>query len=278
MIIVKLRGGLGNQMFQYALGRNLALKNNTRLKFDITELKRDKLRNYELNIFQISADILSWFESVFLRTLFKIFHGNYAYIREKSLHFDRTLLEKKGNLYLDGYWPCEKYFRHIRDILKKDFEIRSEPNKKNKLMLKKIKNTNSVCIHVRRGDYVKNPKTNKFHGTCSLKYYYNSIKRIEKKVKNPVFFVFSDDLGWSKKNLKINHSTVFVDINGPENGCEDLRLMSNCNHFIIANSSFSWWGAWLSENEDKIIFAPKRWFNGSDGGDIIPKVWIRIEG
>ncbi len=282
MIVVKLKGGLGNQMFQYAIGRNLALKNNTKLKFDVTELEQDKLRDYELDVFNISGSIASRLAIMFIHKfnkniIFKILGQQYFYTKQKDQYFDTTILGKKGNIYLDGYWQCEDYFKKIRNILLQDFTIKCDPDSENKLMLEKIEKSNAVCIHVRRGDYISNRKMNKIHGTCSLDYYHNAVKIIEKKVSNPTFFVFSDDPQWTKVNLKLKHPTYYVCINNPEKGYEDLRLMSNCKHFIVANSSFSWWGAWLSNNSDKIICAPKRWFVSENEGDIIPKSWIRVE-
>ena len=287
MIIVKLKGGLGNQLSQYALGRNLALKNSTKLKFDITELEQDELRDYELDNFNISGSIATKNEIMFIQNFSKkniiskilgTLGQHYFYIKQKNLYFDAGILGKRGNIYLDGYWHGENYFKDIRKIIIKDFTVRCEPDKRNKSMLEKIENSNSIGVHIRRKDYVSNKKTNKVHGTCSLEYYYNAIKIIEKKVRNPEFFVFSDDPQWTKANLKLKHPTIYVDINGPEKGYEDLRLMSNCKHFIIANSSFSWWGAGLSNNPNKIICAPERWFVSADEGDIIPKSWVRVEG
>jgi len=285
MIIVKLYGGLGNQMFQYALGRNLALRNKTELKFDVTGLEQDKLRHYELDIFNISATIASKSEIMLIRKssrginsrILRILSQHYFCIKQKDLYFDATIKGKKGDIYLDGYWQCENYFKNIRDIIVNDFIIKYNPDERNKSMLEKIDNSNSVCIHVRRGDYVYNKKTRKVHGTCSFEYYNNAVNIIGKKVRNPEFFIFSDDLQWTKANLKFEYPFIYVDINNTEKGYEDLRLMSRCKHFIIANSSFSWWAAWLSNNADKIICAPSRWFNSVDEGDIVPKSWLRIE-
>jgi len=283
MIIVKLRGGLGNQMFQYATGRNLALRNNTKLKFDVTELENDNLRSYELNVFYISGSIASRYRLMLIRkfnkSIFsKMLGQNYFYIKQKTRNFDETILKKRGNIYLDGYWQSENYFKDIREIIVKDFTIKVEPKGENKSLLRKIENSNSVCIHVRRKDYIRNKKTKEFHGFCSLEYYNKAAKIIEKKVSNPKFFVFSDEPAWTKENLKLNKTTIYVDINNTKRSYEDLRLMSNCKHFIIANSSFGWWGAWLSNNAEKIICAPEKWFKSVDEGDIVPKSWIRVQG
>ncbi len=268
-------------MFQYALGKYLALKNITTLKLDVSGLEQDKLRHYELDIFNISGSIASKFTMMFIRIfnnriISKVLGQYYLYIKQYDLYFNEKILVKKGNIYLDGYWQSENYFREIRNIIIKDFLIKTKPDKRNKLMLEKIENSNSVCIHIRRGDYISNKKTSEVHGACSLKYYYNAVKIILKKVKNPTFFIFSDDSQWTKENLKLKYLTIYVNINSPKKGYEDLRLMSNCKYFIIANSSFSWWGAWLSNNPNKIVCAPKRWFRSADEGDIVPKSWIRV--
>ncbi len=270
-------------MFQYALGKNLALKNITTLKFDVSELEQDKLRDYELAVFNISGSMASSFLRAFIRKLnhriiSKILGQYFLYTKQRDHYFNKNILEKKGNIILDGYWQSENYFKEIRNIIIKDFTIKFEPDKRNKSMIEKIKNSNSVCIHIRRGDYISNAKTNKFHGACSLKYYYDAIKIIVKRVKDPIFFIFSDDSQWTKENLKLKYPTIYVDINGSEKSYEDLRLMSNCKHFIVANSAFSWWGAWLSNNPNKIICAPKTWFRSADEGDIVPKSWVRVGG
>jgi len=272
-------------MFQYAIGRNLALRNKTELKFDLAELERDTLRHYELDIFNISARIASKSEIMLIckcsrgiiSKILGILGNHYFWIKQKDQYFDTTLKWKKGHIYLDGYWQCENYFKDIREVIINDFTIKSDPDKKNRAMLEKIENSNSVCIHVRRGDYVYNKKTNKVHGVCSREYYNNAVKFIEKKVSDPEFFIFSDDSLWTKANLTLEHPTVYVDINNTKKGYEDLRLMSKCQHFIIANSSFSWWAAWLSNNADKIICAPRKWFNSIDEGDIVPKSWLRVD-
>ena len=286
MIITKLRGGLGNQMFQYAIGRNLALANNTYLRFDLTELKQDKLRNYKLNIFNISGCISSRFEMMFIDRfngkiiyrILKILGKPSFYIKQKNRYFDANIIRMKGNIYLDGYWQCELYFKDIRSTLLNEFTVKHDHNKGNKSMLEKIENTNSVCIHIRRNDYITNEETNSFHGICSLDYYFNAVRTIEKRIENPYFYVFSDDPKWTKQSLKLKHPVIYIDINSIGKCYDDLILMSKCKHFIIANSSFSWWGAWLSNNPRKIVCAPNKWFVSEDEGNIVPKTWLRIKG
>ena len=290
MITTVLRGGLGNQMFEYAIGRSLAIKNKTKLYLDLTELKKDKKRVFELYHMNIESEVLNNNLSnkikhhliKKLRTKKKLFKFlelfmNFKYLLEKNPpNYNRHVLEQRGNLYLDGYWQCEKYFKDIREIIISDFNLKEKLNENNKLFLNKIKNSNSVSLHIRRGDYVTEKHTNEVHGTCSFDYYKKSIDLISKSVNDINIFVFSDDLEWVRKNLHTNQKTFLVDANDANSGYNDLILMSNCKHFIVANSSFSWWGAWLSKNKNKIVCAPKKWFQKMNEGDIVPKTWVRI--
>ena len=266
MIITKLSGGLGNQMFQYSLAWHLAIRNNDdKLRFDLSEFKNDiNNRQYGLNDFNIIGRPL----------LITDIKESLLSIKQKNHYFDKSVLDKKGNLYITGTWICEDYFKDIREVLIKDFTLKKGLDERNKKMLKLIKDTNSVAIHARRTDYVNNPSTKNFHGNCSLDYYYDAIFKMEELVEDPTFFIFSDDIEWCKKKLRSSYS-IFIEGNPPH---IDLELMKNCKNFIIANSSFSWWGAWLSENPDKIIIAPDKWVIGVDEGDIVPKDWMRING
>lgn len=291
MIIVRLMGGLGNQLFQYAAGRRVALKNDLPLKLDLSWFKDQPDRPYSLKHFAVIEDIATADEatrlkgdekSVFRRIFSKCrdFGKPYyqrTYIREKSLDFDPNLLQISGRTYLDGYWQSEKYFKDIEDTIRREFSVISPPDAVNANYARKIQASHAVAIHVRRGDYISNPNTNKVHGTCTLEYYYRAIDLIMSKVKSPHFFVFSDDPEWTQNNLKIDAPTTYVVHNPSDKNYEDLRLMSLCNHFIIANSSFSWWGAWLSDNKTKIVIAPSKWFQNKKytNTDIIPQDWIR---
>ncbi|MFH0816512.1 MAG: alpha-1,2-fucosyltransferase [Methanobacteriota archaeon] len=283
MIIARLRGGLGNQMFQYALGRHLALKNGAPLLLDLTELESTKLRKYELGFFNIAAKTISDYQiGHFARWGRNLRLGldskRWAETKEQSKFFDPRVLELRGDVYLDGYWQSEKYFNGIRDTIREDFTFKTEPDPSNEKMLEQIRRSNSVCLHVRRGDYVADQITNRFHGTCGLDYYREAANSIKARVPDAQFFVFSDDLDWASANMNLDGRSTIVGVNGTDKGVDDMRLMSNCKHFIIANSSFSWWGAWLSKNPGKIVCAPKRWFREADEGDIIPESWVRIEG
>ncbi len=293
MIIVRLKGGLGNQMFQYACGRALSEKNKRTLLLDLTSLLHrpsnpsSTVRNYELDVFNIQERF------TFLSRLNKkISNSNLFYkinskldilkdqleivkkINDKEMGFDEQFFKIKGKIYLDGYWQSEKYFKDIEDIIRKEFILKSMGEEANKIKKVIEKEKNSVSIHIRRGDYVNNPKTLAIHGVCSIDYYKRAIKYINKKTKGVKFFVFSDDIPWVKENLELKN--VFFVSNSNIKAEEDLFLMSLCKNNIIANSSFSWWGAWLNKNREKIVVAPQNWFNNKKEKDIVPLSWIRI--
>ncbi len=290
MILVRLNGGLGNQLFQYAAGKALAEHHGVELKLDMSFFDNDPLRVYELENFNISAEIASkkelndlfpedrsavlrWAKTL-VREVIPYYRRNVY--REPYFHFDDNFFKAQKNVYLSGYWQSDKYFSNIATAIIKAFQIVSLPDAKNAELLKKIQNANSVSIHVRRGDYVNNPNVSRIHGLCSLDYYMDSIKLIFEKILSPQFFIFSDDIEWARSNLTIPLPATFVDINKEEKAYEDFRLMSHCKHHVIANSSFSWWCAWLSQNRDKIVIAPKKWFNTDkrDTKDLFPESWI----
>lgn len=285
MIITKLIGGLGNQMFQYAIGRSLAIKNNTELKLDLSGYENQQgiiPRNYSLGIFQIDSKIASKEESFGLKYSSRFMgilgYKKKSYLKEKIANkYDPEIFKVTGNNYLEGYWQTEKYFLMIADVIRKEFSLRIEFNNLDIELLNQIAKCQSVSLHVRRGDYVSNSKTNQFHGSCSLKYYQDSIEYLKNKFGQIVLFIFSDDIEWVKENLQTDQKMVFVS-NDKLKDYEELILMSKCKHNIIANSSFSWWGAWLNTNYDKQVIAPKYWFNNAHANinDIVPENWIRI--
>ena len=290
MIVIGLNGGIGNQLFQYAFGRKLSIQFNTALVLDVSSFEKDTLRKYSLSPFSVKHRAITNKD----RMLFEIDERNgiedlagsllkWIYrpvvIKEKQFNYDADVLKRaKKNTHLIGYWQSEKYFSDIRTELLQDFTIKHLLENKNKEFAKHITSANSVSLHIRRGDYISNPVTNNYHGTCGMDYYAKAIETIVSKIPNPVIFIFSDDLQWTKNNFNTDFETIFVDANKDETAHEDLRLMSLCKHNIIANSSFSWWGAWLNQNKDKIVLAPQKWFNDSsiNTQDLIPSSWIRI--
>ena len=295
--IVKFNGGLGNQMFQYAFACALSNKFGAEVLFDFSFFEDVKFhkdvtqRVFELDVFNLECKSITKedlvkvkrpdFDSKLKRTLAKrlpkLFGINY--FREKNnFCFEKKLLDSPDYYYYDGYFQNEEYFKHLRPELLKKFTLKVQPDEKNQKILKKIQTTNSISIHIRRGDYVDLKCASKFHGVCSLGYYQSAVDYLSKRVVAPHFFVFSDDIEWVMENLEIEHPSVFVDFNS-DKGWLDFNLMKNCKHNIIANSSFSWWSAWLNENKDKIIIAPNKWFaecSGLDSKSILPENWIKI--
>jgi len=279
MVRVKLWGGLGNQMFQYALGRSLALKNRTYLQLDLSEYQ-DKneaadyiSRNFELDLFNVNYITES--KENFIVTKILNYTSPVKYVQENGYVYDPSVLEKKGRLYLYGYWQCENYFKSIEDTISEDFTFKKQPNAANTQYLNQIAKVNAVSIHFRRGDYVTVQTAVNFNGICTVDYYKNAIAQIKSKLENPHFFVFSDDLSWVKENIDFKDPHTYVDGNSGEYSYEDMRLMAACKHNIIANSTFSWWGAWLNHNKDKVVVAPQNWFK-TEKTDIIPDNWIKI--
>jgi hypothetical protein len=275
VIITNLIGGLGNQMFQYAIGRALAIKHDTELVLDIRGFEQYKLHRFGLRHLNVVGAVIETDED--LQDLHKQIIANHRW-NEKFYHYDPLMDTAHDNLYINGYWQCEKYFINQESVLRKDFSMKYNPDPENQKFSEWITGCESVSIHVRRGDYVTNSHTNQFHGTCSLEYYQACIAELAKNVRSPHFFVFSDDIDWVKKNLVIPHPVTYLGHNGADRNYEDLRLMSLCKHNIIANSSFSWWGAWLNQNKAKVVICPSKWFAGSepDTKDLIPDSWIKI--
>lgn len=265
MIIVRLIGGLGNQCFQYAVGRHLSEIHHAELKIDISEFETYKLHAYSLNHYNIIENFASSEDMVELK-----------YVREKYLHFDPEILHLPDGIYLQGYWPTEKYFTGIADIIHRELTVKLQQSGRDKEIADQITSCNSVSIHIRRADYLPNTYAEQLLEPCSMEYYSCSLEHIVGCVEKPHFFVFSDDKAWARGNFKLPYPITFVDHNGPDKNYEDMRLMSLCKHNIIANSSFSWWGAWLNDNPDKIVFAPNRWFTEkawNSSRDMIPDSW-----
>jgi hypothetical protein len=252
LIIVKLYGGLGNQMFQYAAARRLAIVNNGLLKFDMRYFNLPVKHDYALNHFNIVEQIATGEEISHLIRIGGL-------VQEKSLFFDPNILKLGRDVYLEGYWANEKYFKDIESTIRQEFTVKYPLTDVNKQLAAEIKNCNSVSLHVRRGDYL-DPRPNPCY-LVPLDYYYEAVKRAVDQLADIHIFFFSDDPDWVQQNLKFNIPTTLIRHNGEKKNYEDLRLMSLCNHHIIANSTFSWWGSWLSDNPNKIVFASSKWYN-----------------
>jgi hypothetical protein len=198
-----------------------------------------------------------------------------GFVVEPHFHYWPEINQVPRDCYLAGYWQSEQYFREAAPAIHADFTFKSLPANRNAELAEQIGQVNAVSLHVRRGDYVNNPKTNVVHGVCSLDYYRDAVRHVASRVENPYFFIFSDDMAWVKEHLKMDLPCQYVDHNCGAESYNDMRLMSLCRHHIIANSSFSWWGAWLNRNPDKIVVAPKKWFaNDKNISDLFPAGWV----
>jgi hypothetical protein len=204
----------------------------------------------------------------------------WRWIRQRSLYFASEVLQVKGNAYLDGTWQSEAYFSEIANRVRAEFTLREPATEANAIMSRTISsNPSAVSLHIRRGDYVIDKATRSIHEVCSEGYYRRALQHVAEAMSKPHIFVFSDDPTWAHENLRIPFPTTIVDHNPPNQGHEDLRLMSLCRHHIIANSSFSWWGAWLCRYPNKIVYAPGRWYNlvGYNIRDIVPIGWRLVD-
>lgn len=291
MIIMNLKGGLGNIMFQYALGRHLSIKNKSDLRFNIRSYKDHPLGDYSFSLEAFNIDVRNRLITFFDFLRFKIrqkrsdkmgaltnylFADESKYVQEAGFHFNPNVLTLKDNVFLDGYWQNEKYFIDIKDILLKDFTVKSPLQGRNKEMTEKIMTTNSVSIHVRGRDRLSDPKVKAYFREITKEYYDKAISIVAAKVSKPVFFVFSDDMAWAEKIMQFLLEKIYIKGND-ELPHEDLRLMSLCKHHITANSTFSWWGAWLAQNPNKIVITPQKWSNDKrDMNERIPAGWIKI--
>ena len=291
MIVVKLMGGLANQMFQYAVGRAVAIANDTELRLDSSFYNHQPSeitqRHYALDVFNAAVKMADENDVAKMLGIWRFLPSRLSQAMNRRLPVDTYLFEKNANsydghifdlghdLYLDGYWQTDKYFVSIREIILNDFTLKADVSEVYRTFLRMIKTSQAVALHVRRGDYVTDKKTQEFAGNCRLDYYYESVELIKRKTDKPVFFIFSDDIAWCKDNLHISRQAHYVE--GTKD-YEDLMLMQFCQHNIIANSTFSWWGAWTNRNPEKIVIAPKRWFADENANkcDIVPESWIRI--
>lgn len=281
MIITKLQGGLGNQMFQYAFGLAVASKLGTQLKLDCSRYQVDKKRLFDLDKFDISASLatdseireftkLNFIEKLLSKCSKKIIN------EPVPSKYDAEFLNSKDNSYFEGFWQSERYFKSIEKQIRQEYSLKEPRGQVFNDMADKITKSSSVSIHVRRGDYLL-PKHQNIYNICSLDYYKEAIRIIKEKIGQVEIFVFSDDPEWVKNNFTQLFPFTLVS-NGSFSIPEELTLMSFCKHNIIANSTYSWWAAWLNKNNDKMVISPKKWFVDvrNDELDLIPSTWTKI--
>jgi glycosyl transferase family 11 len=296
-IVARLSGGLGNQMFQYAAGRSLAHRTGARLILDATPFTvRHERRRYALAGYGIVADVsfagcphppsaavvelpprrgfrlADIMRKVRRRTADP---ARFSLFTEKSFDYDPAFERLGAQTYLDGYWQSARYFSHIAAAIRRELQPAGEPDRANAQWLARIRAANAVCLHVRRGDYLISPHF-EHHGVCSVEYYRRAMARMRDVAAGARFFVFSDDWQWARDQLSASDAIV-VDANGPQAGRDELRLMAACRHHVIANSSLSWWAAWLSAQDGQIVIAPAPWFTATPNTpDLLPADWLTL--
>jgi len=293
MIFVKVIGGLGNQLFQYAFAKGLAKKLNCSFKLDVTAFSRYySLHRFALSDFTFRYDLLSPADArrfhratgpgITLVALLQRLKPSSlrCFFREtKAFQFDEMLISpRKFPCYFDGYWQNEGYFHSVANEIRAEFCLKVGLSDDDRRYETAIRSRTGVSVHIRRGDYVTDPKTRRFLGVCPTEYFYNALELIQQQVSGVHLFVFSDDPEWVRSHFSPGAPMTIVSDRPNARGCVDLYLMSLCRHHVIANSTFSWWGAWLNPQPDKIVVAPKAWAQGAlnTSREILPAGWYSI--
>lgn len=287
MIILQLSGGLGNQMFEYALYLSLRAKGKHVKIDDVSDYRTPDRRPVQLSVFDADYERASEDEvirytdsslSPLSRIRRKLTGRKSLLYRERDMEYDETVFERDP-VYLTGFFQSEKYFADVKEEVRRRLtfseRVKAGLPESGREILTRIEAGPSVSVHVRRGDYLHASHNGMYEGICTLDYYRKAMAQIREKEPEAVFFLFSNDMEWTKEHLT-GPDCVPVEGGSEEKGYLDLYLMSRCRHNIIANSSFSWWGAWLNDNPEKQVIAPARWINGRECRDIYTEGMIRI--
>ena len=292
MICTRLNGGLGNQLFQYAAGRALAFRLGVELVLDTSTLRRHNARTtpriLELNRFRHVAKELPAHESRILPWLHRLPRFSKCWSPwqvcvERGTTFQAGFTSLADQTYLVGYWQSHRYFSEISSQLMSELQPVDDIGLSSQAIVEQIDSSESVALHVRRGDYVSLASAASFHGVLPLSYYQSALSHLRGQIIAPKVFVFSDDSDWCRANLSLESSAVVVDHNTGADAWQDLLLLARCRHHVIANSSFSWWGAWLADqrqmNMARIVIAPNRWFAHQTDlnlNDRFPAHWVKL--
>lgn len=292
MIISNIIGGLGNQMFQYACGRAVSLRSNQSFRIITDQFKEYILHNgYELErVFQLPVKLatkselnalLGWQKSPKFRHLFGrpslCWATGQNWCNEPFFSYWSGIRNVQRAVYMHGYWQSERYFNDVADVIRQDFTFSMPWDDIDQAVLKRMRSAESVSIHIRRGDYTQG-KNQKIFALCGIEYYRDAIRYLRQRFPDISLFVFSDNPDWVDAELKSEFGKIeTVRHNIGDRSANDMRLMSQADHHIIANSSFSWWGAWLNPSPEKIVIAPRQWFlNGTVDKDLVPSSWVRL--
>lgn len=290
VIVVKLMGGLGNQMFQYAAGRRLAMRRATDLKLDLGAYKHSPNRAFALSSFPIAAREAEIDEvrrlthptfsaRIIGRLLRRPPRRPASLVVERGPAFDPSVLALPNEVYLAGYWQSERYFADAGEVIRTELRPADPLDATSRRVAEAIDSRPALSVHVRRGDYVTSASARETHGTCSPDYYRRAAAFVANRVEGCHAFVFSDEPDWARDHLDLGGLPVTIVADGtPRAAAADLALMVRCRHHVVANSSFSWWGAWLSGDPGRIVVAPRRWFASADfeDRDLVPRTWSRL--
>ena len=296
-IVVRLIGGLGNQLFQYALGRQISLLKQVPLKLDLSAFQNDPDRSFALHRYNIAATIASdkevarytafydhntLFARLYRKAESKILpRFKRRYFKEIDYYvYDDEVMQVAPKVLIEGFWQHCRYFENLDPRVLKELTLKEKFLNAIPAVISEIKqNDTAVALHVRRGDYVANPDNLNWFGVMPVSYYQQAIDYIRNQIVKPVFYIFSDDLEWAKQNIVTDASVVYVDIDGGTKDYLELYAMSTCRHNIIANSSFSWWGAFLNTNPNKIVIAPEQWIAAPEVNEHVAiqmPDWIKV--
>jgi hypothetical protein len=292
VVAATLIGGLGNQMFQYAAARSLALRHGTDVVLDLSQLESrppdvPTVRRYELACFGVQARLAPRIRSKEPSLPGLAMRGRlvwrarrafapFTVLRQKSFDVSTAFFSAPDGTHLVGFWQSERYFRDHAEEIRRDFDLREPLDARAEELLGEIRTRRSLSLHVRRGDYAHDEQVRAFHGLLPPEWFARAVRDVVERVGDVHIYVFSDDPDWCRTGLRLPApSTVVADVGG---SCAELHLMSACRHHVVANSSFSWWGAWLDPRPDKVVVAPEPWVAspGVDTRHVVPDEWIRL--
>lgn len=274
--LIKMTGGLGNQMFIYAFYMQMK-ERFSNVYIDLSDMMHYNV-HYGYEMWKVFG--LPRTEWCFNQALKKVVEFLFfqTVLERKQKNMDAYIRKQVWPLvYYKGFYQSEKYFGSIAEKVRLAFVFdESKANELTRAALASIRlDEKAVSIHVRRGDYLQTKHWETTGSVCRPEYYRNAVREMNKRVDNPSYYVFSDDIGWVKENLPLGNA-VYVGWNTGKDSWQDMMLMSRCRHHIICNSTFSWWGAWLNPRKDKLVLVPERWFNHVDTPDIYPEGWIKV--
>jgi len=286
-VVIALSGGLGNQLFQYAAGRSLSLSLKADLALDLSWFLGDHNRRYGLENFNLpikllnSTSVLPFGIKAFREKISKKFFRSrfgLPVFKEPYFHYNSAFQSIDSPVVLDGYFQSERYFLGCETQIRQDLNFSGTFPEKCLPVYKRIQECDAIAVHVRRGDYLTSKQNVAIYHSLSPEYYVDAVNQLSQWLKNPRCFIFSDDVSWVRDHLQLGIPAEVVDVNSGDEVYWDLRLMSSCKHFVIANSSLSWWGAWLGKDPSKQVIAPRKWFKSDTRNiaDLIPAHWSRL--